>query len=158
MINTSKAMPNLLQNLGFLQGLKFFKKRRPLVKVTPALDFWSCSALIFSNQISFFLCQLQLRYDSHSIIVPRKNKPHLKKTGCGWIFHKSQALAQSLMVMNIISMKWFHEFYSLKPRHIAHLLDQKNRNLFLKTLSEYCKFLLKMLKNEIHAILEVNAD
>lgn len=49
MINTSKIMADLLQNLGFLQGLKFFKKRMNLEKRTPTVDFWSCSTLDFTN-------------------------------------------------------------------------------------------------------------
>jgi len=49
MINTSKIILNLLQNLGFFQGLKLFKKQRNLDKRTPTVDFRRCSVLDFSN-------------------------------------------------------------------------------------------------------------
>lgn len=54
-INTSKHIPSITQNLGFLQGLKFLKKLMNLDEYPLTFDFRRSGVLDSSNQDSFFL-------------------------------------------------------------------------------------------------------
>lgn len=121
-------MPNLLQNLGFLQGLKFLKKRMNFIKRSPTVDFWRSSVFSFSNKDSFFLFSLHKRHKSQyyciTVVPPT---PDEKDTNS---YTQNNFVEITVVVEYSRNVSWISRYRGLKKIMKVGKYDQEDKNCF----------------------------